>query len=238
VTFVRMASILAKLIPSEKSVRILKGPLRGRKYVTGAASGPAKGLSIVFNVCEPMQLDFARRFAPAAGICFDIGANVGLYTILLARYSKHVFAFEPLPRNIRYLCRMLELNRIKNATIVPCAVSDSSGLSSFIGGADNSLGRLGSGGTQPIFTVSCDDFVSVFGVIPSLVKIDVEGEEVAVLKGAADLLSRYRPVILLSTHGDKLRVACLELARTFQYQKVLPLNGNSIGTASEFAFMP
>ena len=213
---------------------MLRGPLRGVKYIAGSAAGPAKGLSIVFNLTEPEQLEMARRKAPSEGICWDIGANVGLYTLLFSRCSKHVFAFEPLPRNIRYLARALEVNRVSNATIIPCAMSDCVGLSGFQRGANWAEGRLDSTGRQPVAVVSADTFAATYKVIPSLLKVDVEGAELSVLKGAQELLMHHKPMILLSTHGESRRVDCFELLKSMGYSRFEPLNGDEIPRASEF----
>ncbi len=127
------------------------------------------------------------------------------------------------------------MNSVRNATIVPCAVSDSTGLSSFALGQDNARGKLDSGGGQPVAALSCDDFVVAYEVVPSLVKIDVEGAEMVVLKGAENLLSNHKPIILLSTHGEALRVGCLEFLKGMKYDQVVPLNSHEIDRASEFA---
>jgi len=216
---------------------ILTGPLRGSRWIAGAAAGEGKGLSVIRNAAEPAQLDMARRLASKDGICFDIGANVGLYTLLFARYSKRVFAFEPLPRNISYLHRMLDVNRIGNATVVPCAVSETTALASLREGENPAVGTLDRAGEQPVAALSCDDFVSTYGVAPALLKIDVEGSEAAVLRGAAGLLTEMKPSILLSTHGDTNRAECLELLKQKGYSRITPLNGNSVEQATEFAIV-
>jgi len=230
--------IAAKFIPSGTVIPILRGPLRGYKWIASAAAGEGKGLSILLNLSEPEQLDAAKRLTPANGICFDIGANVGFYSLLFAKYSKHVFAFEPVPRNIGYLWRMLEVNGVRNVTIVPCAVSDSTRLFSFQMGENYALGRLHHRGEQPIAVVSLDDFIVAYKVVPSLLKIDVEGEEMSVLKGAKNLLSNNKPVILLSTHKQELRFKCLEFLEGIKYCQVIPLNSRELDKASEFIVTP
>jgi len=236
--FERLGIVFSKLIPSGMIVPVLKGPLRGAKWIVGAMAGEGKGLSVVLNLSEPEQLDMARRLVLPDAICFDIGANAGLYTLLFAQYCRHVFAFEPLPRNIRYLCRILEVNGVRNATIVPCAVSDSTKLSLFKVGENCALGRIDSKGELPVVTLSCDEFVSAYKVVPSLLKIDVEGAEMLVLKGAENLLSNHKPIILLSTHGEAHRVGCLEILKRMKYSQVVPLNSREIDKASSFAIIP
>lgn len=63
----------------------------------GAAAGEFKGLSVIANLSEPNQVAHVLRILNNRSICFDIGANVGFYTLLFAKYAKEVFAFEPLP---------------------------------------------------------------------------------------------------------------------------------------------
>jgi FkbM family methyltransferase len=230
----RLGSLLSKLIPDGLSLPVLAGPLRGAKWIAGAAAGGGKGLSVVFNRAEPEQLATAEKLAPAGGICLDIGANVGLYTLLLARGAAHVFAFEPFPRNIGYLCRTLEVNRVRNVTVISCAVAEAVALASFAVGDNCALGRLSAAGDQPVVTISVDAFAAAYGIAPSLMKIDVEGAELAVLKGARDTLARRHPVILLSTHGDDARRECLQLLTRLEYD-IAPLNRPTVDDASEFA---
>jgi len=215
----------------------VRGPLRGAKWISGAAAGAGKGLSIILNLVEPKQLELAKRLAPACDICFDIGANVGLYSLLFARYSKQVFAFEPFPRNISYLSKTLKLNGVGNVIIVPYAVHDSTKLMYFLEDKNFALGRLDNRGKLPCVAVSCDDFVSAYKIVPSLLKIDVEGSEMAVLNGAKNLLSKHRPIVLLSTHNEKLRISCLEILKKMKYQ-IQPLDAEKIERASEFVATP
>jgi FkbM family methyltransferase len=194
----------------------------------------SRGLSVVLGFVEPKQLGAARELATVNDICFDIGANVGLYSVLFARHCRHVVAFEPVPRNIRFLSRTLEVNSARNVTIVPCAVSDSTGLSRFQHGARWGVGRLSEAGDQPALTVSCDEFVHTQSIVPSLLKIDVEGAEMLVLSGARRLLAEQRPVILLSTHGEGVRKSCLDLLVEMGYTRIVPLDARR----SQFAITP
>lgn len=230
----------ARLVPTGMPVIVMRGPLRGARWIAGAAAGEGKGLSVVLNQAEPDQMERARQLSPRDGICFDVGANVGLYTLLFARYTGHVYAFEPLPRNVQLLSRTVELNGARNVTIVPCAVSDSTGLATFEEGNNWATGKLSSGGKQPVATVSLDHFVSVCQVHPDLVKIDVEGAELAVLEGARHMLASRRPAILLSTHGAAVRDRCLEFVTTLNYSQITPLDARGLpaNQASEFLVLP
>jgi FkbM family methyltransferase len=225
--------LIVSVIPTGLPLPIVAGPLRGMQWIAGAAAGQGKGLSVLVNRSEARQLRVARSVVSRSDTAFDVGANVGIYTLLFARYSRRVFAFEPLPRNVRYLHRTLQLNRLSNATIVPWALSDAVGLTSLREGSNAALGILDPSGGQPCATTSCDAFVSTYGVVPDVMKVDVEGAELSVLQGAADTLNRARPTILLSTHGELARSACLTFLQELAYQ-VRPLDGADPDTASEF----
>jgi len=210
--------------------------MRGCLWITGAAAGANKGLSVLANKSEPEQLAIAQERAQANedGICFDIGANVGFYSLLFSLNCKHVFAFEPFPRNLSYLERMCRINGLDNVTVLPFAVSDHVGFSSFQAGANCALGKLDRSGGQPVATISCDEFARLYGVTPSIMKIDVEGGEFDLLRGARELLSDAKPDILLSTHGDKLRQDCLALLKGHGYSHIVPLTDSEIDQSSEF----
>jgi hypothetical protein len=139
----QFGAALSRFVPNRMRLRILRGPLRGAKWIAGAASGAGKGLSVIAGRSEPVHLRLIRDLIRSDDVCFDIGANVGLYTILFAKHSKHVVAFEPVPRNLKYLYEMVEINHFKNkVTIVPWAVSDRTHLSMFQENEDCARGSL------------------------------------------------------------------------------------------------
>jgi len=235
----RLCCGLVRVIPDGTVFPVFKGPLRGAKWIAGAAAGNGKGLSVLINHSEPEQLRVARELMPTKGVCFDIGANVGLYTLLFALHSKRVFAFEPLPRNVGLLYRLICLNKLNNVEILPCAVSDATGLASFSEGSNCATGRLKKAGRLPVVTVTCDDVIQNFDVVPSLLKIDVEGAEMQVLNGARKLLSsETKPVILLSTHGESNRFACLSFLKDVGYSRFVPIDTARIEAATEIAILP
>lgn len=232
--FQALIKIVSSLIPTGLVIPVLSGPLKGKKWVAGAAAGQGKGLSVVLNRAEPEQLALALKFVKEDGIVFDIGANVGLYSLLLAEKAKKVFSFEPFPRNIEYLSKIITINNLKNVTIVPCAISDHTDLFAFETGDNCALGRISDAGKQPVVAISCDAFVKKFNYLPDLMKIDVEGAEVLVLQGARKIISEHKPTILLSTHGDSLRKDCLSLLGEWGYSNVLPINADRVEAATEF----
>jgi FkbM family methyltransferase len=230
--------LLTRPIPDGTPLPIVSGPLRGRWWLAGAAPGPGKGLSVVVDRSEPEQLREAQRLCRPGSICFDVGAEAGIYTLLFAEVASRVYSFEPLPANQAWLARTLARNRVETAVIVPWAMSDRSALSRFRDGQESSEGRLDPAGDRPVFAVTCDEFCEHYGVVPSVMKIDVEGAEAAVLRGATRVLRESKPAILLSTHGDQPKRDCFRLLEELGYASGVPLNGPSQADASEFSFTP
>jgi FkbM family methyltransferase len=140
---------------------------------------------------------------------FDVGANVGFFTLLASRLvgpTGHVIAVEPLPRNVAFLERHVALNKAANVTIVRLAVSDKAGFAHFVEAESPSMGRLGHGALR-VETTTLDRLSESYGV-PDLVKMDIEGGEVMALAAAGRVLAR-RAALYLSTHGYARHEQCL-----------------------------
>jgi FkbM family methyltransferase len=214
---------LIRLVP-RMPYPVVHGPLRGARFVLGTLAGEGGGASVYLNMIEPEQTSALLRTLKNGDVFFDIGANVGYYTILGARLvgaEGRVFAFEPVVRNIVHLYHHVSLNRASNVTIVPAACSDTLSLETFSAGRNFATGHLGGDSDAqsryPVLTVPLDELTQRVGVHPNVVKIDVEGAELSVLKGAQVTLQKARPKVLLSTHSDLLREACLEYLKQFGF---------------------
>lgn len=140
------------------------------------------------------------RQVPRSSTVIDVGANIGLSTILLARMTERVIAFEPSPPNVVFLRRNLERNGITNVEIQAAAASSEPGMLRFHVspfGAGSHVVAAGhvTGSTIPTVDVSA---VTLDGTdLPPIafIKIDAEGHEPDVLAGARRLLARDRPLI-------------------------------------------
>jgi len=180
------------------------------------ASGVAAGLKLVARRADPT---FARgTYEPsiqdaivsnlkAGDVFFDIGANIGFFSLIAARRvgeNGRVYAFEPVARNMAAIKRNAELNRFGMIEIFAEAVGSSSYrgellLARHIGGA--ALSSAGAPpdlrGRMPIDIVALDDVIKERGMrAPSLIKIDVEGAEIDVLGGMPETLRVCRPMII------------------------------------------
>jgi FkbM family methyltransferase len=147
---------------------------------------------------------FRRYIKPGFNVA-DIGANVGFYSLLMSRLvgdRGKVRAFEPNPRVYQRLLRNLSLNNAKNVTPHQLALSESEGeISLHLPPLDThglaSLRNQGwkGGETVQVATRRLDDFLS--GERVDVIKVDVEGAELLVLKGAEKTITEQRPCLLL-----------------------------------------
>jgi FkbM family methyltransferase len=225
-------------------VSALMWPLLGREV--RIAEGPAAGLvlqvdraSLVWatgRVERPVQRVLAERLGPG-DVFYDVGANVGFYTLLAARAvgpTGHVVAFEPHAKNIRALEYNVALNGLVNVLVVPQAVSGSSGTG-YLQSGNRATARLAAAGDE-VATVALDDFVAEHPELgPALVKIDVEGHETELLAGAERLLARSSPALVCELHGEPN--AFVEAARRLGY-RCEPVGGVALAAASHVLALP
>jgi FkbM family methyltransferase len=161
--------------------------------------------------CE-QEMVAARQFLAPDQIAVDVGANVGLFTAVLARRSKKVVAFEPNPACARHLAEVAP----RNCEIIAKAVSDTEGVTTlrvpvYRGipmhalstiEAENRYGtetRATGFVTHEVETVTLDQTLlgSPSAERVAFINIDAEGHEFAVLRGGEGLIARHRPVLLV-----------------------------------------
>jgi FkbM family methyltransferase len=154
----------------------------------------------------------------AGQVFFDVGAHhgwVSMWALPLVGREGAVYSFEPSPANLTILEWHRAVNGHRPWTVVPGAVADedAQGRSFYlIDSGDSPMNSLTSGtpgmplmerrniSEFTVATVTLDKFCRDIGLKPNLVKIDVEGAELMVLRGARELLSQARPVIILAVH--------------------------------------
>jgi FkbM family methyltransferase len=152
------------------------------------------------------------------GVFLDVGAHYGWLSLKAARRvgrQGRVVAFEPSPVLLDILRYHQGRNRLSQMMVVGSAVSDrdAAGETLYLlnGGLSSrnslTIGRPGlpflegAGMTAAeIPTLKLDSFCEATGIAPGVIKIDVEGAEGMVLRGAAGILRRHRPVLVISTH--------------------------------------
>ena len=218
----RVIRLPLRLIPNEAEVRILQGPLRGRRWIAGSSNH-----GCWLGSYEAVKQSKLIAFVRPGMTCWDVGANAGFYTLLFAELVGplgKVFAFEPLPTNVRRLQRHVEMNSYHNVRIIASALGDFDGDTGFDLGPSTLMGHLAHDGP---LTVRCSraDSLLASGVAeaPDIIKIDIEGAEVAFLKGAPQTMKTL-PMVFLATHGPAEHRTSLDLLAQYGYHTTA-LNG-------------
>jgi FkbM family methyltransferase len=180
------------------------------------------------------------------GAFVDIGANVGLYLIWLKSIdsNRQYLGFEPNPACYFYLQELIRCNQFSDASVFPSALSDRRMLCTFFSRrlGDKMGSLLSDHRTEKeklfSFDVITEPGAPVFEHLDldaiSTMKIDVEGVELEVLRGLADTLTRYRPVVicevLTPVHGDSRYEARLQkVAELLELTKDLDYRVLSLG---------
>jgi FkbM family methyltransferase len=193
-------------------------------------SGALKGMRIVAVAGPKFQHDryepeFFRAFIEnlkEGMVVYDVGAHWGYYTLVASRVvgdTGRVIAFEPNHENIQILRRNIQYNNIKNIECLEIAVGDLCGKVSFDPGADTGLGKISTAGKIQVECRTLDSLMDSLSK-PQLIKIDVEGAEAAVIRGASRLIAEIRPVLFIEMHGAQEFAECHQILSLQGYSLV------------------
>jgi FkbM family methyltransferase len=197
---------------------------------------------------EPNEFAYLERTLARDSVFIDIGANEGFYSVFAARRigpGGLVVAVEPSPREHARLQGNVALNRLKNVRLVKRALGARRGrallhIADPEHNGQNTLGGFGHAGVEAVDhleveVVDLDGLVDELGLARvDVIKIDVEGAELEVLKGALKTLQRHKPVVLLELFDAALRkqgasadaVVSLLQAQGYSLQKLDPASEN------------
>lgn len=166
---------------------------------------------------EPEECSYFQKELRPTDICLDVGANVGFYTLLFARLASQgqVHAFEPVESSWHILSTNVLVNELAHVTVNHAAVGDRDEETDFILASDPTYSsfvdteRRAATGRVRVPMMTLDAYVRDRGLEGvDCLKVDVEGGEYKVLKGAAKLLSnsQRRPrLVMLELHDPMLQ---------------------------------
>jgi FkbM family methyltransferase len=212
---------------------ILTGPLRGYRWRCHAE----QQFWFALGAYESETTAWLIANLRPGDTFLDVGANFGYFSLLASKYvgpTGRVFAFEPVASFADNIVEQLHLNDVLNGTVERLALCDRCAELEFVqeqNGANSHLASLKIEHAQssPVAKVrvqglTLDAYIARNDVNPDVIKIDVEGAEVDVLKGANYLMETIRPRMIISTHGRQLKKKCRELLEDRNY-RVEPLEG-------------
>jgi FkbM family methyltransferase len=212
VSIAKLVAILytARLMPFNTRRWETTISVRGAKYVVGVRTSE---IFVFHEIYESLQYKRHADFVPQSGwTVFDVGANIGVFTVLQATRGAMVYSFEPNPDSYGRLLRNVTANKLNDyVRLFPTALGDERGMGSLhvIGGGTTggvvtpvNAQVSGSGVAVPIATL--DEVAStVPGLSIDLLKIDAEGSEVAILRGGDRTLDRVQR-IMVEYHSREL----------------------------------
>jgi FkbM family methyltransferase len=167
--------------------------------------------------------DLITRLVPSGRAAVDVGANRGIYTYWMSKRASEVDAFEPQP----WLARYIRSARLPHVRVHEVALSEITGHAQLVVPADDGLAHLastaagqGPGSLVEVSTRSLDSF----GLVDvGFLKIDVEGHEMAVLRGGRETIERSRPVVFVESearHAEGAPANVIDwMFRTLGYRK-------------------
>lgn len=161
----------------------------------------------MYGSFEGSAVSMLGRMLGSKSVAVDVGANVGVYTLTLARKCAEVHAFEPHP-DVRYrLTENVRLNNLENVLISPYALSDTEGEAVLYSAAHANQGQASLEQRDDLVTPNrcrlqtLDNYVTEVGLTRlDLVKVDVEGAEFDVLRGGAKTLATMHPMLYVEVN--------------------------------------
>jgi len=185
-------------------------------------------MDVIFN--------FFESYGFIKGSAIDVGANIGMHTLLFSRYYNNIYSFEPHPKTFKLLDINIQ-DYANNATPYNLAAYSSEGEIEFssqswnIGGfaINPNFNKVTKGFKTIVKTVCLDSVTEISEDAIGLIKIDVEGAEYEVLKGSEVIISKNKPIIIMecwdSQKGEARSITYLRSLgyQYFLYPVILPI---------------
>jgi FkbM family methyltransferase len=197
---------------------LLRGPARRllENRTWQIEGGEAAGLKLSFpqnldfvsgSTEVPMQRCVVEHLAPG-GVFYDVGANIGFFSLLATKRvgaTGSVYAFEPVAENAAAIRHNASLNGLSTLSVFEVAIEEHSGtgelfLTKWDGGSSLSTAAVAPSEPierRPVQVMALDDLIQSRGLRPpTLVKVDVEGAELGVLRGMLRTIAEFKPVLV------------------------------------------
>ncbi len=192
-----------RVLPRETVVPILQGPGRGLRWIVGSYN---HSCWLGFYEYEKQVL-LPQIVAPGDTV-YDLGAHVGYFSIIFSKLvgpQGAVYSFEPFEQNYQYLLRHAALNGFDNLHAIQAGICATSGIAHFDPSDHSAKGRRTEEGrfTFPVYNLV--EYISQHQLRPpTLIKMDIEGEEASVVPSILDYVVANKTTLLISTHSDAI----------------------------------
>lgn len=199
------------------------------------------GQRIALGKYEEFETDLILKQVKQDSVVVDVGANIGYYTLLLAKTVKRVYAIEPEEETFEILRKNVEANNLENVVLIKAAASDKKGVTNLIKSEDN-FGdhKIGLKGKEKVKTIRLDDLLTGEKKI-DLIKIDTQGYEEKVIMGAKEIIKKQSPTLFLeyTPNGSKKMLNYLrsiyKWIRTIDYWFYICRKGVTINKKTGYA---
>lgn len=209
----KVISWISRTLFDSVTYTVRHGLLKGMKRKGGLAWIPA----VRGDSPKTPEDRFFATLNVSGKVVFDVGAFEGLVTLFLARRAQHIVCYEPNSRNHARLCKNLELNHIQNVTVRKYGLGAMPSMSimtsdpTMAGGAtlassiSRTINRRTNARHEEIQVRTLDQELAEERLPqPDFIKVDVEGLELSVLRGAHQVLAKKHPAIYLEMHGETM----------------------------------
>jgi FkbM family methyltransferase len=225
--------------PADPSPRLVSVDRHTRLWV------PSAWESGIAAVHEKAALALAAGAVAKDAVIYDIGANLGLYSILLSRIAGaggYVYCIEANPVCLYFLQANLALNRVPGFEILPLALLGTTTQVEFrinyrnlLVGIAGPLPYMGKPGhVIDVSAAPLDQLIERHDLRPpDFIKMDIEGAEVHAIAGMRQTLARHRPAILMELHGQDAAQGTLDAVDWAGYRFQEVAGGRSFATAAE-----
>jgi FkbM family methyltransferase len=214
-------------------LKIRQGELSGKSWVRFMRTYNKE--YIIGNYEQPIQAALAKYLRPNM-VFYDVGANGGFFSLLgasLVGPKGKVVAFEPHPATAKQLKKQMRVNKMGQVDVVVAAVSDKVGTAKLSDDTSSDMLSLVNShkATRAVkVKTTTIDHETKTRPPPDLLKIDVEGAEIDVLRGASELICAKKPILLVEIHSSAIAIQYDELIAKFGYE-TKDLAGNTISVA-------
>jgi len=186
---------------------------------------------------------------PDNGLVLDIGANIGIMTVHLARKlpNSKIVAFEPIPQNLKTLHRVIKYYKLNNVSVKEIALGNENneiemvlpvvnsvkmqGLSHVV---HDSIDEYNEGIKIEVDSKKLDDIEDIKSSELEItgIKIDIENFEYFALKGGENLIKKHKPIIYCELWENENRTKCFDLLKSLDY-KVMVLDNDNLSQINE-----